>query len=161
MSQTIRKKYQVLPRALQKQILLRMGVTVISIFLFTLSAAISRDWYLGVSFLIVGLVSGVAGTVLFVQAERGSYVVVEGICQKIELTAFRHKPKTVYLSAGEHNIRVHLHHYLKKAEIGDEIIIYIAASLPVYREDGCEIVNGYLAMEIRKTNPMPPMRSSI
>lgn len=161
MSQTIRKKYQVLPQPLKKQILLRMGATMICFILFTLSAAISRDWYLGVSFLLVGLVSGIAGTVLFVQAEQGSYVVVEGVCQKIELTTFRRKPKTVHLSAREHNIRVHLHHYLKNVEIGDEIIIYIAASLPVYREDGCEIVNGYLAMEIRKTNPMPPIQSSI
>lgn len=147
----MRMKYQMLPQALQKQILLRIVAAAMCIFLFTLSAAISRDWYLSASFLLIGSVSGIAGTVLFAQAVRGKYVVVEGIFRKIELTTFRRKPKMIYLTADQHIIKVHLHHYLKNAEIGDGIIVYIADSMPIYQEDDYEIVNGYLAMEVRKT----------
>ncbi len=47
-------------------------------------------------------------------------------------------------------VKIYLRHRLKNIAEGDGIVVYVADNMPVYQQDGCEVLNGYLAVEIRK-----------
>lgn len=146
----MKEQFQKLPPALQKQILIRFGAGILSLLLLIVVALLYRDPYLCISFLLFGIVFGVAGAMLLLRSLTGKYVLVEGTCQQVEQTAIRKKPKTVYFSMEPHMIKVRLRHRQKGIAVGDHIAVYVAENMPVYQEEGCEVLNGYLAMEIRK-----------
>lgn len=60
----MKEKFQKLPPALQKQILIRFGASVLSLLLLIIVALLYRDLYLCISFLLFGAVFGVAGGLL-------------------------------------------------------------------------------------------------
>lgn len=146
----MKEKFQKLPPALQKQILLRFGASILSLLLLIVVALLYRDLYLCISFLLFGAVFGVAGGLLLFRSFDGRYVLVEGICQQIEQTAIRKKPKSVYFTMEPHVVKVRLRHRLKEVAIGDHISVFVSDNMPVYQENGCKVLNGYIAMEIRK-----------
>ena len=47
-------------------------------------------------------------------------------------------------------VRVNLKRWVKDLAEGDGIVLYVADNTPVYEKDGCQVLNGYLALEIRK-----------
>ena len=146
----MRKKFQSFPQALQKQILFRLAAGILSLLAFMVIAIMYRDIYLCVSFLLFALVFGAAGSLLYLQVEKGDYVVVKGICQQIERTTLKRRVKAVYFSMEPHTIKVQLRHRTKAINTGDGITVYVSGKMPVYEEDGCKLLNGYLAMEIKK-----------
>ena len=74
----MKEKFQKLPPALQKQILIRFGASVLSLLLLIIVALLYRDLYLCISFLLFGAVFGVAGGLLLFRSFAGRYVLVEG-----------------------------------------------------------------------------------
>lgn len=146
----MKRKFQALPSALQRQILLRFSIGALSLILFLLVVILYWDFYLSASFLLFSLVFGISGVLLLLRALGGKFVSIEGICRQVEKTPIRRKPKTVFVSAGPHTVRICLRHQLKSVSEGDGIVVYVADNMPVYQQDGCEVLNGYIAMEIRK-----------
>ena len=80
----------------------------------------------------------------------GAYVVLSGACQRIEQTAIRRRTKVIYFTVSPHTVRVNLKRWVKDLAEGDGIVLYVADNTPVYEKDGCQVLNGYLALEIRK-----------
>lgn len=146
----MKKEFQKLPPALQKQILIRFGAGVLSLVLFIIAAVAYREFYVCVSFLLFGIVFGIAGAMLLIRTFQGRFVAVEGICNQVERTSIRRRPKAIYFPVDPHIVKVCLRHRLKNIAEGDGVIVYVADNMPVYQQDGCEVLNGYLAVEIRK-----------
>ena len=146
----MKEKFQNFPQALQKQILLRLGAGALSLLAFTVIAILYRDFYLCVSFLLFAIVFGAVGILLYLQIDRGDYVIVTGICQQVERTTLKRRAKTVYFSMEPHTIKVRLRHRIKDINTGDGITVYVSEKMPVYEEDGCELLNSYWAIEIKK-----------
>lgn len=146
----MKEKFLELPVALKKQILLRIGSAAICLLLFLTASATYYDLRLSLSFLLIGLILGTSGILLCVRLLDGHYVVVEGLCRRVERTALRRRLKAVYFSTDSQTIKVLLRHRLKRADAGDRITLYVADSTPVYEADNYTLVNGYLAMTIQK-----------
>ena len=146
----MKEKFQKLPPALQKLILIRFGASVLSLLLLIIVALLYRDLYLCISFLLFGAVFGVAGGLLLFRSFAGRYVLVEGVCQQIEQTAIRKKTKSIYFTTEPYVVKVRLRHRLKEIAVGDHIAVFVSDNMPVYQENGCQILNGYIAIEIKK-----------
>ncbi len=146
----MRDKFKKLPEALQKQVIMRLGAAALSLLLTVVVIALYRDLYLSLAFVLFSLFFGISGTVLFIRATDGKYIEIEGQCTKVERTPIRKRPKTIYLEADPHTVKLQVRDRLKKVSVGDTAIVYVSESTPVYQEEGCQILSGYLAMEIRK-----------
>ena len=101
-------------------------------------------------FCYLGAVFGVAGGLLLFRSFAGRYVLVEGVCQQIEQTAIRKKTKSIYFTTEPYVVKVRLRHRLKEIAVGDHIAVFVSDNMPVYQENGCQILNGYIAIEIKK-----------
>ncbi len=146
----MKEQFQKLPTALQKQILIRLGAGMLSLLLLIIVALLYRDPYLCISFLLFGAVFGGAGVHLLLRSIAGKYVLVEGVCQQVEQTSIRKRAKNVYFTMAPHVVKVRLRHRVKEIAAGDYIMVYVSENMPVYQENGCAVLNGYIAMETRK-----------
>lgn len=146
----MKEKFKGLPAALQKQIILRLAACTLSLLLFVVMLAVYRDLYLCLPFAVFFLFFGVFGALLFFRAADGKFVVVEGQCSKVERTAIRKKPRTIYFVSEPHSVKLLVRQRIKNIEAGDSITVYVSENAPVYQEEGCQILSGYLAIEIRK-----------
>ena len=147
----MKEKFQKLPPALQKQILIRFGASVLSLLLLIVVALLYRDLYLCISFFAIwGCFLELPGGLLLFRSFAGRYVLVEGVCQQIEQTAIRKKTKSIYFTTEPYVVKVRLRHRLKEIAVGDHIAVFVSDNMPVYQENGCQILNGYIAIEIKK-----------
>ena len=69
---------------------------------------------------------------------------------KVEQTAIRKKTKSIYFTTEPYVVKVRLRHRLKEIAVGDHIAVFVSDNMPVYQENGCQILNGYIAIEIKK-----------
>lgn len=100
-------------------------------------------------FAIWGCFWSCRGTSAF-RSFAGRYVLVEGVCQQVEQTAIRKKTKSIYFTTEPYVVKVRLRHRLKEIAVGDHIAVFVSDNMPVYQENGCQILNGYIAIEIKK-----------
>ncbi len=145
-----KEEFQEIPLALKNQILLRAGAGTLCLFLLLVIAIVYQDIYLCLSFILFGGVFIISGLLLFRRSVRGAYVVLSGACQRIEQTAIRRRTKVIYFTVSPHTVRVNLKRWVKDLAEGDGIVLYVADNTPVYEKDGCQVLNGYWALEIRK-----------
>ena len=111
--------------------------------------AISGSIPVHILFASLGLFWSAGGLLLF-RSFAGRYVLVEGVCQQVEQTAIRKKTKSIYFTTEPYVVKVRLRHRLKEIAVGDHIAVFVSDNMPVYQENGCQILNGYIAIEIKK-----------
>ena len=136
-------KLKELPPPLARQIVFRFVGAGLSLFACICSFLLYGEPYLSISLLAIALVVGISGA-------TGQYVVVEGRCQKVEQTYLFRKNKSVYVFADPHTIKVVPHRRNMEVQVGDTLRFIIASRTPVYHADHCEVLSGYMAMEILK-----------
>ena len=110
----MKEKFNSIPEALQKQIIIRVGAS-------------------GLSLLLV-------------------VVVIEGECTEVERTTLRKRPKVIYFTAEPHNVKLHVRQRLRNIAVGDRLVVYASENTPVYQNEGCQILSGYLALTVKKGN---------
>lgn len=143
-------KLKEMPSPLLKQAVLRFGGSALSLFVSLCAFLIYGEPYLSLSMLAITFVTAASGIWLYYIVAAGKYIVVEGICQKVDQTLVFRKSKTVYVFVNPHTIRMVPHRRNVDVHVGDTLRIYIASRTPVYHADNCEVLSGYLAMEILK-----------
>ena len=142
--------FKELPPPLLRQIVLRFGGAILSLFICVCVFFLYEGLQLGISMLVISLVAGASGARIYYTASTGKYIIVEGICQKVEQTLVFRRNKAVYLFAEPHTIKVFPHRRNADVQVGDVLRIYIATRTPVYHVANCELLSDYLAMEIVK-----------
>lgn len=146
----MKERIKKLPPALQRQVIIRLGASILCLILFVLTLILYRDIYLSLSFAVIWLFFGAFGTMLLIKLSEGKYVVIEGKCSKVERTAIRKKAKTLYLNSNPYTVKVISRQKLKNIEAGDMVTLYVSESTPVYEMEGCQLLSGYLALEFLK-----------
>lgn len=143
-------KLKDVPQPLLRQLMLRLGAAVMSLFFCVCSFLLYGEPYLSLSLLAVSIAIGVSGLWFYNTVVTQQYIVVEGSCQKVEQTPILRKNKAVYVFAAPHTIKVTPHQRNANVQIGDTLRLYVAARTPVYHADGYEVLSGYMAMEVLK-----------
>lgn len=146
----MKERFKKLPPTLQKQVIIRLGASLLSLMLFSLTLILYRDIYLSLSFAVLLLLFGVSGTIFLIKLSDGKYVVIEGKCSKVERTVIRKRAKTLYLNCKPHTVKVNSRQKLKNIEAGDLVTLYVSESTPVYEMEGCQLLSGYLALDFLK-----------
>ena len=143
-------KLKELPPPLARQMVFRFVGAGLSLFACICSFLLYGEQYLSISLLAIALVVGISGAWFYYTVATGQYVVVEGRSQKVEQTYLFRKNKSVYVFADPLTIKVVPHRRNMEVQVGDMLRFYIASRTPVYHADHCEVLSGYMAMEILK-----------
>ena len=85
----MKEKFNSIPEALQKQIIIRVGASGLSLLLVVVVIAMYRDVYLSLAFVLFFLFFGASGVFMFWNAAKGRYIAIEGECTEVERTTLR------------------------------------------------------------------------
>ena len=141
------QEFNQIPEPLRKQILLRLGLDVLSLLLLLALLTVTGDMTLWLPCAGLTVFFAAGAFVLFRRAVLGEYVVVSGICTETGNTLLKRRAKHITLDTGEKTIRVSLGQRRKRFTAGMAFNLYLAANAPVYEKDGMLRVFSYLALE--------------
>ena len=144
----MKERFKRLPYALQKQILLRFGVGLLFLLVSILVLAFYRDIYFFLPCFVFAIFFGINGVLLFKQADKGKYVVVEGICSDIERTPIRKRVKSIYMQTDADAVKLIVKQRVRQIAVGNTIRVYVADNTPVYEQEQCKLLCTYLCIEI-------------
>ena len=149
----MKDKFKQLPKALQKQIIMRFALAILFSVLFVIILLVHGDTYLYIPFLLfAGFL--IANTTLFqYNSLNGNFVSVSGICTHIDATLFRNRIKSItleYEGDKTKQLTITVKERMKRVKIGDTVTVYLSDKTPVYTCDGEYWINSYYAIEIRK-----------
>ena len=143
-----------LPSPLQKQILQRTGLGVAMLALFVMIWAATGTLGLAVPGLaLAGYLLG-SGGLLFHQCVRKEYISLTGTVKEVSISGLRGRPKFLLIDTEQGLIQVPAGR--KPLPAGSTVALYLAASAPVYEEDGLFKICSYLALALSA-----PLKKSI
>lgn len=146
----MRKKFEKLPQALQKQILFRSGGSVL-LWLIALAVLVNfRDVYLFLPCLLCAGCLTIESIRMACHIAEGRYIHLQGECIQMDRTGLRRKISSLYLALEAGVVKVPVRKRIRNIEKGIIVSVYVACDIPVYEKDGVYIVNSYYAMEITK-----------
>lgn len=143
------QEFKRLPEPLQRQILIRLGLALLSLVLFIPILLIMRDIYLCIPCAGVMIFYATSAFFLFRRAILGEYVVVSGECVEIVLTAVKRRAKYIMITTDVCNLKVVLHSRLRKIPNGAAIKLYIAKNAQIFEQNGAQVLYNYIAMDVK------------
>lgn len=139
-----------LPGALQRQILIRAGMGLVSGILFLGILIYTGEWSFALPCLVLTLFLIVNGWSLFYNCNEGRYVVVNGRCTKVGRTGGKKRVKYLYVAAEDKMLTVFIPYRLKAPAVADGITVYLPVDAPVYEADGEYCIYHFYALEINR-----------
>lgn len=143
------EKFKELPEPLRRLIALRMIVGGAALVLFVIIWAIMGDIALAIPCAALGAYLLISGGLLV----HRNFLCITGTVKEIVTTSILKRPKYLLLETEEGIIQ--LPAYRKPLPAGSTVALYLAASAPVYEEDGLFKIFNYLALELAA----PPKKS--
>ncbi len=151
----MKEKFKKIPQALQKQIIIKYGAALVSLFLMAVSLLLERNLYLSLSFLIFFAFFGFSASQLLYRSAAGQFIMICGQCTRLERTPIRRHIRTLYLWADPHTVKVQITGKLRNINVGDAVAIYVSDNTPVYESEGCQQLSTYLAIDIFEGSESP------
>lgn len=139
-----------LPEILKKQITLRLGIAMLSQFLFLAIMVFLNDWILALPCAVFGLLMIEKGISLLYNCIKGNYLEIRGICCDVEVKKFTKKIKAVTLKAEDKLLKIFVYGRLKNINVGDCITMYMSKEAQLYYENNHYITENYYAILVRK-----------
>jgi len=131
---------------LQKQILIRMGVSALSSILAVALSVITGDIYLWLPCAAAAVIFTVSAFLLFRRVVLGEYVVIDGECVDVGLTPIKRRVKYIVLLTDGSHLKVMLRSRRRSYKAGAKIRLYVAISTPVYTQDDILLLYNYIAI---------------
>lgn len=146
----MKDKFEHLPDALQKQIVLRLAIGAGFSVLFLIVQFCMGDIYFSLPCVVFGGVMIVNGGLLFYNSAKGNFISVRGVCRQIETTGIRKRIKNIYIDTELHILKLPVRQRIRNLDKGDTIIVFLSEKTPVYEQDNGYMICSYYALEIRK-----------
>ena len=144
----LKEKIRQLAEPLQKVVLSRALVAVVSLLLFVAVLIITAEFQFALPCLILAAYMIVNTAILLYNCVRNRYVVVNGDCTHIERTAIRKKIKSITIHVEDRVLVVHTKRRMRKIGAGDEITIYLSDKTPVFDQDGGYSIYDFYAIDV-------------
>lgn len=139
-------KFKELPSPLQKQILQRIGLGLAMLALFVIIWASTGTLGLAVPGLaLAGYLLG-SGGLMYHRCVHGEYLCMTGTVKEVTTSGLIKKPKYLLIDTEQGLIQVPAGR--KSLPAGSTVALYLAASTPVYEEDGLYKIYSYLALAL-------------
>lgn len=135
-----------LPLPLQRQILMRTGLSAAAAAAGAGMLALSGSAVLVAPCLAVTLLSAVSAWRIYHLAALGRCLVLKGTVLKIEAFQLRHRPKALLLEVEGKALRVVLRGRHKAPAAGSVVEVYITDDTPLYEWRGMHQLQSYLVL---------------
>ena len=142
----LREAFRAFPAVLQHQILLRFGLTLGGLAAFGLFWALSSAFWFGVPFLMLALWMGASGIQMFLTLYHGKYTRVQATCKQLITTPILKRPKALILSTEQGDLRLRIQQRIRKPEVDELFVVYLADSTQLYQSEDGYVVSAYLAI---------------
>ena len=146
----MKEKWIKMPKALQRQVLLRSGGGGLFLMILLFLMTGSRDLYLLLPCIVCMFWMAGSGFWLFLRAAGGNYMRLQGQCIRIDTSGLRKRVHAVHLALEQGTVKIPVRYRISRLSEGDTIVIYVAERTPVYERGGEYIIGNYYAMEIRR-----------
>ena len=147
------KAFKQIPEPLQKQILYRLAYGVAILFVTIVLFFYTLDWLSVLACVIAIIACIISAFSLFRRAVIVDYVEVRGEFLKVILNTVKRRPKAIILRTEDNQkLKVMIKQKIKKINAGSKITIYVAKNVPVYEDNGMQLLYSYLAIDIKKGN---------
>ena len=144
------QEFKRMPEPLQRQTLLRLGLSALFLVLTVALAIVARDIYLLLPCAGAVIFFAAAAFLLFRRVVLGEYVIVSGECAEVGLTVIRRRAKHLVLQTDACRVKVILRSRLQKISAGTKVNLYVANNAPIYDREGVQMLYSYLAIDIIK-----------
>lgn len=145
----MKKEFMCFPKAIRRQILLRLGFAAAFALIFFVLLATTTDLYAVLPAIAMFVFCGITAFRLFLRAAAKDYVVVHGQCEEVGKTLLRRRVKTIYIKTDSYTVQISPWHRPRRITPGAEIEIYLAPNTPVFERNGIQVIPSYLAMEVK------------
>lgn len=141
---------QKIPIALQRVILVRLGIALLSLAISVLLFVRFGGITLAVPFLLAALL--LAGHAVYIHqlAAGGHCLKLGGTVLNVEQSFLRGRPKALLIEAEGVALRVILHGRLKAPAVGNPVVLYIPDTATLYEWRGMHQLESYLALTTKK-----------
>jgi len=144
------QKFKQFPIPLQKQVLLRIGLSAAFVLLTILSIFFLQDWSTVLIGSIITAFCVFQALWVFHIADNQKYVVVSGQCCDMTLTPIKRRVKSLLLKTlvdgNEVFVRIMVRNRLKKFPTGSQLDVYVSENTMMHEKDGTQHLHGYLAI---------------
>ena len=137
----MKQDWKSLPPALQRQLIIQMGLAVCCLVL-AIGALAFISFSVSVPFLLGAALLTICAARLYRTGMRGQYLILRGVI----LTVLRQRPKSILLEANGKALLVMLRNRHAAVREGDTVTLYISDTAPLYEWQGIHRLHAYLAM---------------
>lgn len=138
-----------MPEPLRRQILLRLGISLLFLVLMCILIAAAGDIYLWIPCAGASVCLAAAAFLLFRRVVLDEYVVVCGECSEVGLTPLKRRAKYLIVQTETCKLKVMLQGKLGKISTGAEVSLYIAKNTSVYEQNGLKMLYTYIAITVK------------
>ena len=131
----MKQDWKSLPPALQRQLIIQMGLAVCCLVL-AIGALAFISFSVSVPFLLGAALLTICAARLYRTGMRGQYLILRGVILKVERTVLRQRPKSILLEANGKALLVMLRNRHAAVREGDTVTLYIADTAPLYEWQG-------------------------
>ena len=142
----LREAFRAFPEVLQHQILLRFSLTLGAAAAFGLFWLLSRQFWFGAPFLMLSLWMGTSGIQMFLTLYHGKYTRVKASCKQVITSPILKRPKALILSTEQGDLRLRIQQRIRKPEVGELFVVYLADSTRLYQNEDGFFASSYLAI---------------
>ena len=146
----MKERFYELPAPLQKQIAIRIVGGAVFLLLFVIILLGFRDFYFSLPCLLLSGFLLINGIRLCYNSFAGTYMCIQGTCEKIETAGLRKRTKGIWVQLEGNVVKIPIRQRMKVLSIGDTVIIYLSDKTPVYEHEGNYMICSYYALGIEK-----------
>ena len=142
--------FKSLPYAMKKHLLIRSGLSLLFLILFTIVLLVAKDFLFAVPCLGIAIFFLINVSILLYDCLTNNVIVIQGECLEVERTRFMKRTHNVVLAVGTGTVKVPVRHQLKKIKAGDIVTVFLSSRTSVYENGNQQVICGYYAIEIEK-----------
>lgn len=138
--------FHAIPVPLQHQILIRSALAALSLLLSIPLLLLGAGLTAAIPFLLITILLAVNAGHIYYIAVTNRFLALNGVVLKLELAAFRRRPKALLLEVEGKALRVMLRNRHKAPKAGDRITLFITEDTQLYPWRGLHQLSGYLTL---------------
>lgn len=142
--------FKSLPYAMKKHLLIRSGLGLLFLILFTIVLLVAKDFLFAVPCLGAAIFFIVNVGILLYDCLTNNVIVIQGECLEVDRTCLMKRTHNIVLAVSMGTVKVPVRHQLKRVQVGDTVTVFLSSRTSVYENAKQQVICGYYAIEIKK-----------
>jgi len=143
------KEFKVIPEPLQRKLILQVGLGLCGLLVFIFLLATLRNFGIALPGLALFVFFAICTFRLFVISVSKDYIVISGVCSKVNLTAIKKQTKSIILNAEGKSVKVIIKQRLKKIQPGAAIDVYVYKNAQAHQFNNEYVLPAHIAIDVK------------